>query len=110
MEQSIEIVKNWDLKKLIEELEAGHIKIPRFQRDYIWERSKTVKLLNSIYLKYPIGSFFLWIAPKKYNNFIRDIFYFMTNQYDKIKIILIYKSSYFTMIFFRFNSQLKHIS
>ncbi|MCK4663836.1 MAG: DUF262 domain-containing protein [Bacteroidales bacterium] len=73
MEQSIEIVKDWDLKKLIKELEAGHIKIPRFQRDYIWERSKTVKLLNSIYLKYPIGSFFLWIAPKKYNNFIRDI-------------------------------------
>ena len=73
MEQSIQILNDWTLQKTINELESGHIKIPRFQREYIWEKTKVIKLLNSIYLKYPIGTIFLWIAPKKYNHFIRDI-------------------------------------
>ena len=48
MIQKLEIINNWNLKKLLGELEAGHIKIPKFQRDYIWEKTKVVKLLNSI--------------------------------------------------------------
>lgn len=72
MEQKLEIINNWNLKKLILELESGHIKIPKFQRDYIWEKSKVVKLLNSIYHQYPIGSFFFWIAPAEYAGFIRE--------------------------------------
>ncbi len=72
MIQKLEIINNWNLKKLLVELETGHIKIPKFQRDYIWEKSKVVKLLNSIYHQYPIGSFFFWIAPEKYGSFIRE--------------------------------------
>ncbi|MDA3892605.1 MAG: DUF262 domain-containing protein [Salinivirgaceae bacterium] len=72
MDQKIEIINNWNLKKLINELESGHIKIPKFQRDYIWEKTKVVKLLNSIYHQYPIGSFFFWIAPPEYSGFIRE--------------------------------------
>jgi len=55
MKQKLEIINNWNLKKLIAELEIGQIKIPRFQRGYIWERTKIIKLLNSIGLQYPIG-------------------------------------------------------
>lgn len=72
MEQKLEILNNWNLQKLLIELESGHIKIPKFQRDYIWEKNKVVKLLNSIYNQYPIGSFFFWIAPPEYANFIRE--------------------------------------
>ena len=72
MEQKIEIINNWNLKKLISELETGNIKIPKFQRDYIWEKPKVLKLLNSIYHQYPIGSFFFWIAPPEYAGFIRE--------------------------------------
>lgn len=73
METKIEIVTGWNLPRLIEELEQGRIKIPMFQRDYEWEKTKIVLLLNSIYLQYPIGTFFLWIAPPAYNSFIRSI-------------------------------------
>ncbi len=72
MIQKLEIINNWNLKKLLTELESGHIKIPKFQRDYIWEKTKVVKLLNSIYHQYPIGSFFFWIAPEHYASFIRE--------------------------------------
>ncbi len=72
MEQKLEVINNWNLKKLLLELENGHVKIPKFQRDYIWEKNKVVKLLNSIYKQYPIGSFFFWIAPVEYAGFIRE--------------------------------------
>lgn len=72
MQQKLEIVNNWNLQKLLLELESGKIKIPVFQREYIWEKTKVVKLLNSIYLQYPIGSFFLWIAPSEYSSFINE--------------------------------------
>lgn len=49
------------------------MRIPRFQRSYVWERSKIVKLLNSIYHEFPIGSFFLWEADTAMEGFCRDI-------------------------------------
>jgi hypothetical protein len=73
MEQKIEIINNWNLKRVFDELEQGNIKIPKFQRAYVWERQKVVKLLNSIYKQYPIGSFFFWVAPKEYVHFCREI-------------------------------------
>ncbi len=48
MSQKIEITNNWNIQRVFNELENGNIKIPRFQRGYVWERSKIVKLLNSI--------------------------------------------------------------
>ena len=60
MSQKIEIINNWTLPRIFQELENGNMRIPRFQRAYVWERTKIVSLLNSIYKQYPIGSFFLW--------------------------------------------------
>lgn len=73
MEQRIEIINNWNLQKVFNQLENGNMKIPRFQRGYVWERSKIVKLLNSIQNQYPIGSFFIWEAGKEFKNFCREI-------------------------------------
>ena len=69
----IEIINNWNLSRVFQELEQGNMRIPRFQRSYVWERSKIVKLLNSIYHEFPIGSFFLWEADTAMEGFCRDI-------------------------------------
>lgn len=69
----IEIINNWNLNLVFQELEQGNMRIPRFQRAYVWERSKIVKLLNSIYHEFPIGSFFLWEANTQMEGFCRDI-------------------------------------
>jgi len=61
------------LSDIVNEIEHGQLRIPRFQRDFVWERSKVIKLLDSIYKEYPIGSFFIWEADKKYNLFYRNI-------------------------------------
>ena len=69
----IEITNNWNLSRVFQELEQGNMRIPRFQRSYVWERPKIVKLLNSIYHEFPIGSFFLWEASVDMEGFYRDI-------------------------------------
>ena len=73
IKERIEIINSWNLNKVFSELENGNMRIPRFQRAYVWERSKIVSLLNSIYQQYPIGSFFLWDTDTQMESFCRDI-------------------------------------
>ena len=70
--QKIKIDKS-DFAEIINDVKHGKLRIPRFQREFVWERAKVIKLLESIYHEFPIGSFFIWEAPRKYNQFYRDI-------------------------------------
>lgn len=42
------------------DLEEGRIKVPQFQRDFIWNLKDSAKLLDSILKEYPVGSFVFW--------------------------------------------------
>ncbi len=39
---------------------AGDILLPKFQRDFVWERGQILDLLDSVFRNYPIGSVLLW--------------------------------------------------
>jgi len=41
-------------------IDTGRIKIPKFQRDFVWKMTQTAKLLDSIIKGFPIGSFIFW--------------------------------------------------
>lgn len=45
---------------LISEVRKGEIKVPKFQRNFVWPIDSTAKLLDSIIRGYPIGTFILW--------------------------------------------------
>ena len=45
---------------LIEEIKNGQIKIPQFQRDFVWSMEKSAGLIDSIIKGYPIGTFIFW--------------------------------------------------
>lgn len=53
---------------LINEIQKGIIKIPKFQRDFVWTIDKTAKLLDSILKGYPIGTFILWQTDERIND------------------------------------------
>lgn len=53
---------------LINEIQKGIIKIPKFQRDFVWKIDKTAKLLDSILKGYPIGTFILWQTDERIND------------------------------------------
>ncbi len=45
---------------ILGDIEKGIIKIPQFQRDFVWTKEKSARLLDSILKGYPIGTFILW--------------------------------------------------
>lgn len=55
-------------KELIYSIEKGIIKIPKFQRDFVWTIDKTAQLLDSILKGYPIGTFILWETSERMND------------------------------------------
>ena len=45
---------------LINDVKRGLIKIPQFQRNFIWSKEKAASLMDSIIKGYPIGTMILW--------------------------------------------------
>ncbi len=53
---------------LIEEVEKGGLKVPAFQRSYVWQKNNVLELFDSIYNGFPIGSILLWETDAKINS------------------------------------------
>lgn len=45
---------------LVQRFDTGEIRLPLMQRDYVWKPKKVVRLLDSLYRAWPIGSFYVW--------------------------------------------------
>lgn len=57
---------------LIVKVEKGALKVPAFQRSYVWGKKHVIELFESIYHGFPIGSVLLWQTETKIktnNNF-----------------------------------------
>jgi hypothetical protein len=63
------------LARLMADMREGRLRVPRFQRNFVWERKRIQELLDSMYKEYPIGTIFLWEGPPKYNNLLRTVDY-----------------------------------
>ena len=50
---------------LISDIEKGLIKIPQFQRDFVWSIEKSANLIDSIIKGYPIGTFIFWKTQER---------------------------------------------
>lgn len=72
-EKNIKISSALSLPDVVGSIKKGKWKIPRFQREFVWEKSKVVDLLDSMYKEFPIGSFFLWVPPEEYVQYYKDI-------------------------------------
>lgn len=51
---------------------VGTLKIPQFQRDFVWPREKSAKLIDSILKGFPVGTFILW-KTKEQLRFVKEI-------------------------------------
>ena len=50
---------------LMEDISSGRLKIPQFQREFIWEIKKCASLLDSIVKGYPVGTFIFWKTKER---------------------------------------------
>jgi hypothetical protein len=56
------------IDKLIGRITSGDIRIPAFQRGYIWKQNQILDLLDSVVKNYPIGSVLLWSTGERLNH------------------------------------------
>ena len=50
---------------LVNAIEQGQIKIPQFQREFVWTICKSAGLIDSIIKGYPIGTFIFWRTKER---------------------------------------------
>lgn len=53
------------LRAVFRKIDQGKIRVPNFQRNIVWKEDQIIKLLDSIYRGYPIGSVLLWEVQDK---------------------------------------------
>lgn len=53
------------IRKLLQRIIDGEIRIPAFQRDFVWEPDRVQFLMDSIFKGYPIGTVLFWRTKEK---------------------------------------------
>lgn len=52
--------QSFSIRQLTDDLLKGAIRIPAFQRDFVWDFDHVAYLMDSIYKQYPFGSLLFW--------------------------------------------------
>lgn len=52
--------QHYSIRKILDSVVSGEIRIPAFQRGFVWEMDRVAHLLDSIYKGYPFGSLLFW--------------------------------------------------
>jgi hypothetical protein len=59
--------KKYDV--LFADIDAGRTKLPMFQRDFVWDKAQTAKLIDSILKGFPVGTFILWKTRDRFRHY-----------------------------------------
>ena len=63
---------NPTINEVVKSITDGEYRIPRFQRDFVWDIKKSASLMDSIFKGFPIGSVILWKTKNELSE-IRDL-------------------------------------
>lgn len=80
---------DFNLNTIFDFIESGVVKIPGFQRNYVWDKKRASKLIESILINIPIPQIFLYEQSK--NNYLvidghqrlMTIYYFRKKRFPK---------------------------
>lgn len=50
----------WTIPSIIDHIKRGQVRVPAFQRGFVWTPEKAALLMDSIYRGYPVGSVLVW--------------------------------------------------
>jgi hypothetical protein len=53
------------IREILDQVARGQIRIPAFQRGFIWEPDRVAYLMDSIHKRYPFGSLLFWRTKEK---------------------------------------------
>ncbi|QHC57526.1 DUF262 domain-containing protein [Rathayibacter sp. VKM Ac-2760] len=60
LSQSGSTTTTWDIPTLVKYAITGRVRVPQFQRSFVWDAQDVRKLFDSIYRGFPIGTLLLW--------------------------------------------------
>jgi hypothetical protein len=60
---------NKKYEALFVEIDTGQIKLPMFQREFVWEKEQSGKLIDSILKGFPIGTFIFWKTKEELRSY-----------------------------------------
>lgn len=60
---------NKKYEALFVEIDTGQIKLPMFQREFVWEKEQSAKLIDSILKGFPIGTFIFWKTKEELRSY-----------------------------------------
>ncbi|MDE2385858.1 MAG: DUF262 domain-containing protein, partial [Alphaproteobacteria bacterium] len=53
------------IREIVDQVVRGQIRIPAFQRGFVWEPERVAYLMDSIYKRYPFGSLLFWRTKER---------------------------------------------
>ena len=80
---------DFNIKTIFDFIESGSVKIPGFQRNYVWDQKRASKLIESILIGLPVPQVFLYEESR--NNFLvidgqqrlMSIYYFIKQRFPR---------------------------
>lgn len=63
--EGVSVAEGLSIRKVIERISSGEIRIPAFQRGFVWDAEHVAYLMDSIYKGYPFGAVILWRTKEK---------------------------------------------
>ncbi len=58
--------QSYTIDQLIQRIRTGRLALPDFQRDFVWNPSRVVELLDSVSRQWPVGSLLLLSGPQPF--------------------------------------------
>jgi hypothetical protein len=56
---------SYPIRKILDQVYSGQIRIPAFQRGFVWDADHVAHFLDSIYKGYPFGSLLFWLTQER---------------------------------------------
>lgn len=54
----------WTIDDILKKALRGELKVPVFQRNFVWKPKDILYLFDSLYRGYPVGSLLVWVHPQ----------------------------------------------
>lgn len=60
---------NTKYESLFVQIDTGQIKLPMFQREFVWDKEQSARLIDSILKGFPIGTFIFWKTKEELRSY-----------------------------------------
>jgi hypothetical protein len=56
-------------ERLFVDIDSGQVKLPMFQREFVWDKEQSAKLIDSMLKGFPIGTFIFWKTKEELRSY-----------------------------------------